>query len=50
MTDHNASAGAGEPPESHYRAAKMQEIVMRKAYKDAGLDFAGIDYVECHGE
>lgn len=22
---------------------------MRKAYRDAGLDFADTDYVECHG-
>jgi acyl transferase domain-containing protein len=22
---------------------------MRKAYQNAGLDFAGTDYVECHG-
>ncbi len=22
---------------------------MRKAYRNAGLDFAGTDYVECHG-
>ena len=28
----------------------MQEIVMRKAYKDAGLEVSGTDYVECHGE
>ncbi|MCJ1468406.1 hypothetical protein MMC07_007034 [Pseudocyphellaria aurata] len=30
-------------------SAKMQELVMRKAYKDAGLDIDGTDYVECHG-
>ncbi|TVY75806.1 Reducing polyketide synthase DEP5 [Lachnellula suecica] len=27
----------------------LQEAVIRKAYSDAGLDFAGTDYVECHG-
>ncbi|ORY71075.1 polyketide synthase [Pseudomassariella vexata] len=30
-------------------SGKQQEIVMRKAYDASGLDFAGTDYVECHG-
>ncbi|KAI1432421.1 polyketide synthase [Xylaria sp. CBS 124048] len=27
----------------------QQEVVMRKAYQNAGLDVTGTDYVECHG-
>jgi acyl transferase domain-containing protein len=27
----------------------MQELVVRKAYQNAGLDFADTDYIECHG-
>jgi acyl transferase domain-containing protein len=30
-------------------SGEQQEKVIRKAYKNAGLDFAGTDYVECHG-
>ncbi|PHH90746.1 hypothetical protein CDD83_2742 [Cordyceps sp. RAO-2017] len=29
--------------------AKMQEAVVRKAYRNAGLPFADTDYIECHG-
>ncbi|KAI1771743.1 polyketide synthase [Hypoxylon cercidicola] len=30
-------------------SGRLQEVVIRKAYENAGLDFAGTDYVECHG-
>ncbi|KAL4778871.1 hypothetical protein BJX76DRAFT_362324 [Aspergillus varians] len=30
-------------------SADLQEKVIRKAYAEAGLDFADTDYVECHG-
>ncbi|KAI1433783.1 ketoacyl-synt-domain-containing protein [Xylaria sp. CBS 124048] len=30
-------------------SADGQEAVVRKAYEQAGLDFDGTDYVECHG-
>ncbi|KAI1735252.1 polyketide synthase [Xylaria scruposa] len=30
-------------------SGEQQEVVMRKAYENAGLNFAGTDYVECHG-
>ncbi|EED13905.1 hypothetical protein TSTA_101450 [Talaromyces stipitatus ATCC 10500] len=29
-------------------SGEMQDIVMRKAYKNASLDASGTDYVECH--
>ncbi|KAI0505869.1 putative polyketide synthase [Xylaria bambusicola] len=27
----------------------MQEVVVRRAYENAGLEFADTDYIECHG-
>ncbi|KAK8070927.1 putative polyketide synthase [Apiospora hydei] len=30
-------------------AAALQESVVRKAYQNAGLQFADTDYIECHG-
>ncbi|KAH7323187.1 polyketide synthase [Stachybotrys elegans] len=30
-------------------SGEQQEKVMRKAYRNAGLDLSGTDYVECHG-
>ena len=39
----------GKTPGITLPDAKMQEAVVRKAYQNAGLDFAGTDYIECHG-
>ncbi|GAW27374.1 putative polyketide synthase [Rosellinia necatrix] len=32
-----------------YPSSEFQEAVIRKAYRNAGLDFCDTDYVECHG-
>lgn len=40
---------SGRTPGISLPSSKLQEVVMRKAYSDAGLDFADTDYVECHG-
>lgn len=45
----SAVNASGQTPGISLPNGKMQEVVMRKAYKAAGLDFAGTDYVECHG-
>ncbi|RDA93312.1 hypothetical protein CP533_2039 [Ophiocordyceps camponoti-saundersi (nom. inval.)] len=39
----------GKTPGITLPNAKMQEAVVRKAYRNAGLDFADTDYIECHG-
>ncbi|RDA83527.1 hypothetical protein CP532_4154 [Ophiocordyceps camponoti-leonardi (nom. inval.)] len=39
----------GKTPGITLPDAKMQEAVVRKAYRNAGLDFADTDYIECHG-
>ncbi|GAW26376.1 putative polyketide synthase [Rosellinia necatrix] len=39
----------GKTPGITLPSAPMQEIVVRKAYQNAGLDFADTDYIECHG-
>ncbi len=40
---------SGKTPGISLPSGRLQEIVMRKAYANAGLDFSGTDYVECHG-
>ncbi|RWA08741.1 hypothetical protein EKO27_g6377 [Xylaria grammica] len=45
----SAVNASGRTPGITLPSAEMQEIVMRKAYRQAGLDFDGTDYVECHG-
>jgi acyl transferase domain-containing protein/NADPH:quinone reductase-like Zn-dependent oxidoreductase/NADP-dependent 3-hydroxy acid dehydrogenase YdfG len=45
----SAVNASGRTPGISLPSGKMQEVVMRKAYRDAGLDFADTDYVECHG-
>ncbi|KAI1125350.1 polyketide synthase [Nemania abortiva] len=45
----SAVNASGRTPGISLPSGKMQEVVMRKAYREAGLDFAGTDYVECHG-
>lgn len=39
----------GNTPGITLPSATMQEAVIRKAYKNAGIGFSGTDYVECHG-
>ncbi|PYI20858.1 putative polyketide synthase [Aspergillus violaceofuscus CBS 115571] len=39
----------GKTPGISLPSRELQETVMRKAYQNAGLDFASTDYVECHG-
>ncbi|KAK6949038.1 hypothetical protein Daesc_009110 [Daldinia eschscholtzii] len=39
----------GRTPGMIYPSAEFQEVVVRKAYKDANLDFSDTDYIECHG-
>ncbi|KAI2627609.1 polyketide synthase-like protein [Hypoxylon sp. NC1633] len=39
----------GRTPGISHPSADAQEAVIRKAYANAGLDFADTDYVECHG-
>ncbi|KAK0622032.1 putative polyketide synthase [Bombardia bombarda] len=39
----------GKTPGITLPSARMQEVVVRKAYEIAGLDFDGTDYIECHG-
>lgn len=39
----------GRTPGIALPSGNLQEAVMRKAYQNAGLDFAETDYVECHG-
>ncbi|ROT38902.1 polyketide synthase [Sodiomyces alkalinus F11] len=45
----SAVNASGRTPGIALPSGKLQEVVMRKAYTDAGLDFTGTDYVECHG-
>ncbi|KAI5854487.1 polyketide synthase [Durotheca rogersii] len=45
----SAVNASGRTPGISLPSGKLQEVVMRKAYQNAGLDFAGTDYVECHG-
>ncbi|KAI0521004.1 polyketide synthase [Xylaria bambusicola] len=39
----------GRTPGISMPSEKMQEAVIRKAYQNAGLEFGGTDYIECHG-
>ncbi|GAW19307.1 hypothetical protein ANO14919_087930 [Xylariales sp. No.14919] len=39
----------GHTPGVIYPSSKMQEVVIRKAYDEANIDFHDTDYVECHG-
>ncbi|RYP54379.1 hypothetical protein DL768_000796 [Monosporascus sp. mg162] len=39
----------GRTPGITLPSARLQETVVRKAYQNAGLDFADTDYIECHG-
>lgn len=39
----------GRTPGISLPSGDLQEAVIRKAYFNAGLDFTGTDYVECHG-
>ncbi|TGJ85565.1 hypothetical protein E0Z10_g3197 [Xylaria hypoxylon] len=45
----SALNASGRTPGISLPSGRMQEIVMRKAYHEAGLDPSGTDYVECHG-
>ena len=45
----NSRYSNGHTPGITLPSADLQEKVIRKAYADAGLDFADTDYVECHG-
>ncbi|KAI2618197.1 polyketide synthase [Hypoxylon sp. NC1633] len=45
----SAVNASGRTPGISLPSGRLQETVMRKAYQNAGLDFAGTDYVECHG-
>ncbi|CAJ2505661.1 Uu.00g130550.m01.CDS01 [Anthostomella pinea] len=39
----------GSTPGITQPSVDLQEAVIRKAYSNAGLDFADTDYIECHG-
>ncbi|KAI1338699.1 polyketide synthase [Xylariaceae sp. FL0016] len=45
----SAVNASGRTPGISLPSGKMQEVVMRKAYREAGLEFSDTDYVECHG-
>ncbi|KAI1660867.1 polyketide synthase [Daldinia decipiens] len=45
----SAVNASGKTPGISLPSGKLQEVVIRKAYQNAGLNFAGTDYVECHG-
>jgi acyl transferase domain-containing protein len=45
----SAVNASGRTPGISLPSGEQQEVVMRKAYSNAELDFAGTDYVECHG-
>ncbi|KAH6638603.1 polyketide synthase [Truncatella angustata] len=45
----SAVNASGKTPGISLPSGRLQEVVIRKAYQNAGLDFAGTDYVECHG-
>jgi len=45
----SAVGASGRTPGIALPSGEQQEVVMRKAYKAAGLTFDGTDYVECHG-
>ncbi|KAK8044419.1 hypothetical protein PG993_004443 [Apiospora rasikravindrae] len=45
----NSTYRSGKTPGISLPSGKMQEVVMRKAYNDANIEFADTDYVECHG-
>ncbi|KAI0532874.1 polyketide synthase [Xylaria digitata] len=45
----SAVNSSGRTPGISLPSGKMQEVVIHKAYRDAGLEFSGTDYVECHG-
>ncbi|KAI1149132.1 polyketide synthase [Nemania diffusa] len=40
---------SGRTPGISLPSGELQEVVIRKAYENAGLDLSGTDYVECHG-
>ncbi|KAI0809557.1 polyketide synthase-like protein [Xylaria sp. FL0064] len=44
-----ATNSNGHTPGVVYPSSEFQEAVVRKAYRDANLDFCHTDYVECHG-
>ncbi|TGJ84628.1 hypothetical protein E0Z10_g4132 [Xylaria hypoxylon] len=39
----------GHTPGVIYPSSELQEVVIRKAYNEANIDFHGTDYIECHG-
>lgn len=39
----------GHTPGVVYPSSEFQEAAIRKAYRDAYLQFCDTDYVECHG-
>ncbi|KAF2177784.1 polyketide synthase [Zopfia rhizophila CBS 207.26] len=45
----SAVNASGRTPGISLPSGEQQEAVTRKAYMNAELDFAGTDYVECHG-
>ncbi|KAI1348771.1 polyketide synthase-like protein [Xylaria sp. FL0043] len=44
-----ATNSNGHTPGVVYPSSEFQEAVVRKAYRDANLDFCHTGYVECHG-
>jgi acyl transferase domain-containing protein len=45
----SAVNASGRTPGISLPSGEQQEVVIRKAYANAGLDTMGTDYVECHG-
>jgi len=45
----SAVNASGRTPGISLPSGEQQEVVIRKAYANAELEFAGTDYVECHG-
>ncbi|KAI1470380.1 polyketide synthase [Daldinia caldariorum] len=45
----SAVNASGKTPGISLPSGRLQEVVIRKAYQNAGIDFTGTDYVECHG-
>ncbi|KAI1426161.1 polyketide synthase [Xylaria sp. FL1777] len=45
----SAINASGKTPGISLPSGTLQEVVIRKAYENAGLDLTGTDYVECHG-
>ncbi|KAI1817433.1 polyketide synthase [Poronia punctata] len=44
----SAVNASGKTPGISLPSGELQEVAIRKAYENAGLDLSGTDYVECH--